>query len=565
MDQTSTASKDAFKLFTRYLSEHRGLCPAILLGAGLKAAILLTGSITFDADEAILGLMARHILQGARPLFFYGQSYMGALDAYLIAVAFLIGGQTVLMARLVQAALYLGVLVTTYGLAYRLSRDQFASTAAALLIALPPVLFSLYTTSTLGDYVEILLINNLLFQIGWDILSGDKTSMGWWLPAGILAGLGWWSMALVVVSMVPLAIIGLWHFRRDVPWGRVGVLALGFVIGALPWIVGTMQRGPGAMLSDLSGAWFSVSGVEGVAQGPGFRLLSLGLFNIPALFGLRPPWSVDWIALPIGALIALLYVFVLWRAARRALSPDKEGGSPRRLMLSSLLLGWVVLLLLFVLSPFGGDPTGRYLLPLYPLLAIMVGDWLGRARQGIGGVPRRWGAAIALSLLILCLGYNLWGNVRSMLDNPPGLTTQFDLISHIPHDHDEELIAFLDSIGADRGYSNTWVTFRFAFLTQERIVFSPRLPYKADMSYTYGDDRYPPYSQAVETARDVVYVTSRHPRLDEEIGRRLGALGVTFRKREIGPYTVFYGLDRHVTPDELGAFGEVTGRAIHDG
>ncbi|MBN1430141.1 MAG: glycosyltransferase family 39 protein [Anaerolineae bacterium] len=544
------------------IADHPGLWMAILLGAGLKTVILLTNSITFDADEAILALMARHILQGDWPLFFYGQSYMGALDAYLIAVAFLVGGQTVLMARLVQVALYLGVLVTTYMLTDRFSRNRTASTIAALLMAIPPVLFSLYTTSTLGDYVEILLINNLLFWIGWDILSGRKQSMSWWLLAGILAGLGWWSMALVVVSVVPLLTIGLWHFRKDMPWGRVGVLALGFVVGALPWIIGTLQRGAGATISDLSGAWFSVSGVDG-AQGIGFRLLSLTLFNIPALFGLRPSWSVDWIVLPVGIIIAMLYLFVLWQAAQRVLVRGENVEVSSRLMLLSLLLGWLSLLLLFIFSPFGGDPTGRYLLPLYPLLAILVGDWLCRVRRSMGRTSRRWSKIIPIASLVVCLGYNLWGNVRSMLENPPGLTKQFDPISQIPHDHDQELIAFLDFIDADRGYSNTWVTFRFAFLTQERIIFSPRLPYKADMSYTYGDDRYPPYSQVVDEAEKVVYVTSNHPELDEEIGRRLGNLGVIFQENRIGPYTVFYDLSRCISPDDLGPFGKVTGRAIH--
>jgi 4-amino-4-deoxy-L-arabinose transferase-like glycosyltransferase len=546
----------------RRLAGYPGLWLAVMLGVGLKAAILLTGSITFDADEAILALMARHILQGARPLFFYGQSYMGALDAYLIAAAFLVGGQTVLMARLVQVILYLGVLVTTYGLAARLSHDRLAPTAAALLVALPPVLFSLYTTSTLGDYVEVLLINNLLLCFGWDILSDRSVSVGWWLVAGILAGLGWWSMALVVVSIVPLVLIGVWHFRKAMPWGRVGLLIIGFAVGALPWMIGTLQRGPGATLGDLSGAWFSVSGLNG-SQGVGFHALTLVLFNLPALFGLRPSWSVDWIALPIGALIAMLYLFVIWRAARRVAGRGESIEPSSRLMLLSLLLGWLVLLAIFVASPFGGDPTGRYLLPLYPMLAILTGDWLGRLRHSLERTPHQWGRIIPSALLVMCLGYNLWGNVRSMIENPPGLTKQFDPISQIPHDHDQELIAFLDAIGVDRGYSNTWVTFRFAFLTHERIIFSPRLPYKADMSYTYGDDRYLSYSQAVDEAEKVVYVTSNHPVLDAAIRRRLAELHVTFSEKKIGPYTVFYDLSQRVSPDDLGPFGKVTGRAIH--
>jgi hypothetical protein len=37
--------------------------------------------LPFNSDEAIVGLMARHMLQGERPLFFYGQAYLGSLDA----------------------------------------------------------------------------------------------------------------------------------------------------------------------------------------------------------------------------------------------------------------------------------------------------------------------------------------------------------------------------------------------------------------------------------------------------------------------------------------------------
>ena len=36
------------------------------------------------ADEGVVGLMAMHILEGRElPVFFYGQDYLGALEAYL--------------------------------------------------------------------------------------------------------------------------------------------------------------------------------------------------------------------------------------------------------------------------------------------------------------------------------------------------------------------------------------------------------------------------------------------------------------------------------------------------
>ncbi len=59
---------------------------AALLAIGLKAALLAADVFPFNADESVVALMARHILQGARPAFFYGQAYMGSLDAVLVAV-----------------------------------------------------------------------------------------------------------------------------------------------------------------------------------------------------------------------------------------------------------------------------------------------------------------------------------------------------------------------------------------------------------------------------------------------------------------------------------------------
>ena len=42
----------------------------------LRLWLILTAAAPFNSDEAVVGLMARHINQGARPLFFYGQSVL---------------------------------------------------------------------------------------------------------------------------------------------------------------------------------------------------------------------------------------------------------------------------------------------------------------------------------------------------------------------------------------------------------------------------------------------------------------------------------------------------------
>src|SRR3954467_13712912 len=50
----------------------------------------------FDSDQAVVGLMAKHLAEGrAFPLFFYGQHYMLAVEAWLAAPVFALFGASV--------------------------------------------------------------------------------------------------------------------------------------------------------------------------------------------------------------------------------------------------------------------------------------------------------------------------------------------------------------------------------------------------------------------------------------------------------------------------------------
>ena len=120
--------------------------------------LLALGALPFNADEAVVALMARHILQGERPIFFYGQAYMGSLDAFLVAGGFLLLGQQVWVIRLVQALLYGGLIITTIGLGKEACGSWKIGFLAAGLMAIPTVNVTLYTTASLGGYGEALLI-----------------------------------------------------------------------------------------------------------------------------------------------------------------------------------------------------------------------------------------------------------------------------------------------------------------------------------------------------------------------------------------------------------------------
>jgi len=507
----------------------------LTLALGLRVIILACNAVPFNSDEAVLALMARHTLQGDWPVFFYGQSYMGSLDATLIAAGFAVLGQSVLVIRLVQTGLYLGIVASTYALGLRFYDSRWTAGVAALLLAIPTVLVSTYTTATLGGYGEILLLGNLVLY--WGHMAATDRSDDWrvWAGLGAAAGLGFWTSALIVPYLVPVGILILIQAFRNWSW-RGWLLAAGtFLLFSGPWWWHNFTHDWSAMRFVLTGQEQSGIGIGSVSIGT--RLIGMALLGLPALLGMRLPWVAGYIVLPLAAGALVLYLLVIVSAVREVRQRPHNG--------RILLMGVVgTLTAVFIFSRFGTDATGRYFLPLVVPLVLWTAGGLERFRA-----TNKWLAVLGLAFL---LGFNLLGNGIALVQNPPGFTTQFDESNRFDNKHDDELIAFLKEIGTTHGYSNYFVAFRLAFVSQEEIILSSQLPYKLDLSYNPADDRYPSYTAEVEGASQVVYITSIHPTLDSILAERFTQAGVGFQEKQIGPYHVFFQLTHHIAPQEIG-------------
>jgi 4-amino-4-deoxy-L-arabinose transferase-like glycosyltransferase len=505
---------------------------AILAGAlALKGVLLAFNVVPFDGDEAIVALMARHILQGERPWFFYGQHYMGSLDGYLIAGAFALMGESVLALRVVQAVLFGVTLCAAYATGLRLVADRRTAYLVVLLLAFPPVLLTLYTTVSLGGYNEMLLAGTLL--IGWGHRLGWEDTRRWmlWLAWGLVAGLGFWVLGLVIVYVLPVALWLAWRLRTRA-WRGYLLTVLGFAVGSLPWWLG---RGYVSAV-EIWNAVMQGAG-EGFVSSLGARLFNFAVLGLPALFGLRFPWDIRGPSLWLGVPALVFHLGALVYALRRSGEDIVRSG---RLLLWGV---WGSLCLGFVLTPFGGDPSGRYFLPLYLPMFVFAADALVALRMRVG----RW----AWLVLAVVVAFNLTGTLQAALVYPPGISAHFNPVAWVDHRYDEELIDFLRVCGGRRGYTSYWVAYPIAFLSSEEIILVPRLPYKANLRYNAHDDRYAPYDQWVGASATVVYVTTDYPALNGMLREEFAALGVGFREVQIGSYHVFCDLSRRVSPDEL--------------
>ncbi|MBM3144542.1 MAG: hypothetical protein FJ010_06125 [Chloroflexi bacterium] len=529
---------------------------AVFVSVALKFWLLLIEAVPFNSDEAIVALMARHILQGERPIFFYGQAYVGSLDAWLVAGGFVIFGEAVWVIRLVQGLLYVGVIVTTIELGEVALGSRRAGNLAAWFLAIPPVVVTLYTTASLGGYGEALLLGNLILLEGFSLINAlgdDRMIPTWrWCLWGGLVGLGIWAFGLTLVYSLPvgIALLGYWgHGKKLVEtlrlfatWRAVFLILLGVLVGSAPWWIYASQHGLERLIWELSGG-----AIAGVEQAPWLvrtwdHFWTFFLFGGTVIFGLRPPWEIRWLAMPLLPLSLTFWTGVLVHIAGRL----RAGQSHRRG--AGLLIGVMGILFLgYLFTPFGADPSGRYFLPLTIPLSLFAAEMIIRWVNEYG----RW----IWGLAGLILAFNLWGTIQSAVEYPPGVTTQFDPVAQVDHRYLDELIAFLNEQDVRRGYTNYWVAYPLAFASGEQLIFLPRLPYHEDFRYTSREDRYPPYRDLVENHERIGYITTRHPDLNSCLRNYFSSFEVSFEEQQIGDYHIFYDLSRDVRPEEMGFGG----------
>lgn len=517
----------------------------LILGLALLGRVLLlaSGAVSFHSDEAVVALMARHILEGERPVFFYGQAYMGSLDSWLVAVGFRLLGDTVSTIRIVQAVLYLGVVASGFYAAWRLSGRVVIAAVTGLSLAVPPVLLAVYTTATLGGYNETLLFGNLLLALGYDVSHERRRSLWRWLLMGLIGGVAWWTNGLVVAFAAPVALLVFWRILRPIDDPRpllqraapLLLTLVGFFVGSAPWWIFNFENDFAAL------AFYLARSSEGRFAGNDVptlpfdqRLLGVLFLGLPTLLGLRFPWEPSYFLPAVGALLVFIYGLAFFRLARRV--PAADGAPPLKRDAAALVLGMTgIFALIFVASKFSIDPTGRYFLPFAIPFSIALGVLVVTLR-----LPRRrvW----QVGIVALVLGYYAVGQIVAA-SREPGLTTQFNLDSHIPNTYDDALIAFLDDHELYAGYATYWVAFRLAFLSDERMQYSSALPYKPTLQYTEADERYPAYKAAADAAANPAYITAKVFEVQDRLEEIFAEDGLTYDRAVVGPYTVYWNFE----------------------
>ena len=515
----------------------------VLIAAGYKLVLLAAGVFPFNADEAVVGLMARHILDGKWQIFFYGQAYMGSLDATFVALGLSLIGSQVIVIRIIQVILWSGTIITTAYLGKNIFNSERIGLIAAIFLAIPTVNTTLYTSISLGGYGEALLIGNLLLISS--ISARKKRELKWFAIWGFLAGLGLWAFGITLVFIVPTAVLLLITLSEIQSLNQrgqaVGVVIVAAAVGGSPLLVWAMQSGISPLVEELFGSAISGASSTNLIIFLIEHFRNIVLLGSTVIFGLRPPWAVVWLAQPLLSFAFAFWIFVIGYSLVQLKRRD-EAFEGRWLLMGvsgSLFLG-------FIFTPFGADPSGRYFLPFVVPFALFASETIELIRERANSVA--WSHVVLIGILV----FNFWGTLQTALTRPPGITTQFDSITWLDHSYDAQLFQFLTENGETRGYSNYWVAYPLAFQSNESLVFVPTLPYHKDFRYTPRDNRYLPYYEQVESSERIAYISTNHPALDELLRESFSAAEISWEETKIGNYLIFYDLSEPIRPEGMG-------------
>lgn len=437
---------------------------AILLGA---AAVVVGRALVFvwweqshfDADQAIVGLMAKHLIEGrAFPLFFYGQQYLLGVEAWLVAPALWLGGVSVASLKLPLVLMNVALVV---GLILALERFAGLRPAlaglASLFVILPPPGTASRLVQANGCNIEPFLYVLLIW-----LLRARPLWLGLVAAVGVL-NREFTMYAVVALLAVELAQGDLWRGQRIGAWGLALLVALGIWQAVQVLIPFASAQGPGTSFRDASltphlaevGRRFCWN-EDQVFD----RLAVLFTDQLPELFGARrqPVSRVGiigdasqgmdglWPVMAAGLALALVRAGWSWR--RRA--APSIGAAPFCAYLA--LVGAQSAIFYAVTCGQRSHLTMRYM-----LLALFVP--VGVSAFFLA-VEQSRALVLAYSGLIVC-----WAGVSAVAH----VSLLKEYLLQPPPAHHRVLTQYLEAHGVRHGLAAFWDAYAVTFLSGERV------------------------------------------------------------------------------------------------
>ncbi|MEV4817480.1 DUF423 domain-containing protein [Micromonospora tulbaghiae] len=493
-------------------------------GVGYRLALLFADVPPTNSDEATMGLAALHIARGEGfPVWFYGQAYMGTLEAYLVAPLVALAGPSVLVLRLPTLALYALFLLLSWRLTRRLGGDRWYALLVVAVLALGADRVVKNQLIAGGGYPELNPAGAALALLTVGLcVRGPGARLPRWAAWGLISGVLLWVDPLILPYVLTLGVLLVARRRRELA-GRAGlVLAGALLLGAAPMLVDSIRHGRNPVTAVLA------AGGSGAAADWADRLHGAMVLGPPLAMGFCSPgrcatWQLWWaVAFPVLLVLAAL---TAWHTLRRA---SGRPGSAVRVSAGvrlALLGGAAGVLAAYAVSNAAGQTpieSSRYL----SCLAVAVPALLWPLWQAARPLAAR--RLTGRRQLAEVAGFGALAVLAGVLGT--GASATVDVIRAAPDVHAEadrhrSLVDTLGALDVRNVRGGYWTCNRLTYATGENVVCAV-----VDDDLTPGFDRLPAYRREVEADPDAAWVAPAGSplaaRLDERLGTESGALDV---------------------------------------
>jgi hypothetical protein len=425
--------------------------------------IIQARTALIDSDEAITGLMARHILQGHIPVWLYGISYQGSLEAFSAAALFSVFGATPLMLKVEATCWFCGFVWSHYLFAREVA-DRTTARWSTLAVAASPAFLTVWSVGVIGTYMSTLCLGTVALLLAARMLRRGM-SAGRLGLLGAVMGLAWWTFPLAILYIVPILLLLLLRARRELVSRMALALPGGFILGSLPFWPYNLTHGFASLFVRSQ-----IPHAEATVRSAVWGLIRRGA---PILLGARPSHGTGdffrFASVLSVAVVTVVGLLALGRYLReRRLAPWFVDGRD----LAFGVGGWA--LLVYVVSGWGYNAEEpRYLIPLYSVLYTVL----------LFGVRARYQAVLASAFIAM----NVLGTISPSVS----------LATPLNPEPTGELVSFLKAHNVRAAYAPYWTAYRLAFESGEAVIVSPP---------TYDLVRYSPYLDRVREEPAPAYV-----------------------------------------------------------
>lgn len=491
---------------------------AMLLAAVIRFDYLFASSFSLDADEAIVGLMAKHIKENhAVPIFYYGQHYMGSLEAIIVASFFELFGVSVAALKVVPLLFSILIVPLIY-IAADLLGGKSSARFAALLFAIPPSCLVLWSTKARGGFVEVIFIGLLATIFAMQAFKEKEARVTLTATVGFLLGVGWWVNNQIIYFICPIGMIYLFYFYdREEGYNFFKAVrhfltgTVSFFIGGIPYWIYNIQN------NFVSLEMFKGSGSSDLAK----HLEGFVTVAFPMLLGARRFWNEQDV-FPGATAMAYVLVALVSVLLSLFLIGVKNGKKTDRLLISLVLLLFLATVFIFCFSSFGYLVLApRYLLPLYVPIFLLIA-WVLSKLLDISKI-------LALSVAFLFFSLNIlssYAGGRAIAGEPYVYRGE-----RVSRDH-SELISWLSQNKITHVKTNYWIGYKLAFETNEAVTFS--------IFQTPHQIRMPEYQRDELVFGSPYVVVPKQARL---LRKALAALGRSYHEAEASGYVIIYDFE----------------------